>query len=169
MMPQERTRNNLTARGYLVGTVERSKQFPDRNRGECPACHHQPMLKKSVDLYNFADVIAIHPQKQETILVQTTDHTHHANRRNKLLGSFEVKLCLLAGIRVLLQSWRKDEKMNRWKLNEEWLSLSDFESAHFYPNTVAELLEIRRKEKLPDLPVGSALAFDPDCAKDLPF
>lgn len=169
MTPQERTRNNLTAKGYLVGTVERFKRFPDRNRGECPACKHQPMLQKSVDLYNAFDVIAVHPEKKETILVQTTDHTHHANRRNKLLASFEVKLCLLAGMRVLLQSWKKDEKINRWKVNEEWFCPDDFASAHFYPNTVAELLEIRRKEKLPDLPPGSALAFDPECAKDLPF
>jgi hypothetical protein len=166
--PQQMTRENLTARGYLIDTVERKKQFPDRNRSECAACHHQPMLSKSVDLFNAFDVIAIHPQKHETILVQTTDRTHHANRRNKILASMEVKLCLMAGLRVLLQSWKKNETKNRWEVAEEWFTLKDFAQAFAYPNTVAELMEIRRREKKSDLPSGSTLPLSVDFA-DVPF
>jgi hypothetical protein len=169
MTPQVRTRQNLTERGYLVGTVEGKKQFPDRQRQACPSCHHQPMLSKRVDLFNAFDVIAVHPQQLETLLVQTTDRTHHANRRNKILSSMETKLCLMAGLRVLLQSWKKNEKANRWELAEEWFTLADFKQAPHYPSTVRELVEIRRKERAPDLPAGTALPFNPIKDAEIPF
>jgi len=166
--PQIRTRDNLTARGYLVDTVERKKHFPDKKRSECAFCHHQPMLSKSVDLFNAFDVIAVHPQKMETILVQSTDRTNHAHRRNKILSSMETKLCLMAGLRVLLQSWKKNEKINRWEVAEEWFELSDYKQAPHYPNTVAELVEIKRKAKMPDLPPHTTLPLSQDLG-DEPF
>lgn len=132
-------------------------------------CHHQPMLSKSVDLFNAFDVIAVHPQKQETILVQTTDRTHHAHRRNKILSSMETKLCLIAGLRVLLQSWKKNERANRWEVAEEWFTVADYAQAFAYPNTVAELMEIRRKEKAPDLPAGTTLPYQPIKDAEVPF
>ena len=159
--PQQRTRDNLTARGYLVGTVEGKKRFPDRKKHACKACGHVPMIEISVDLWNVFDIVAIKPGTinnplPEPLFVQTTSRANHSTRRNKILGSMEAKLVLLSGSRILLQSWALNEK-NRWEVKDEWITLKEFESAHFYPNTVAELMEIRRKEKRPDLPVGSTL------------
>lgn len=195
--PQQRTRDNLTARGYLVGSVERRKKFPDRKKGPCRACGHQPMIEISSDLWEVFDIVAVMPipldnmgtcirmgrghTKQycdvyhhsihgtvpepewrlpgytsEIIFVQTTSRANHSTRRNKILGSMEAKLVLLSGARILLQSWALNDK-NRWEFKDEWITLKEFESAHFYPNTVAELAEIKRKAKRPDLPAGATL------------
>jgi hypothetical protein len=158
--PQQRTRDNLTARGYLVGTVEGKKRFPDRKKHACRACGHVPMIEISVDLWSVFDIVAICPESglavDPIVFVQTTSRANHSTRRNKILGSMEAKLVLLSGARILLQSWAQDDR-GRWHPFDEWITLKEFESAHFYPNTVAELLEIRRKEKKPDLPAGSTL------------
>ena len=156
--PQQRTRDNLTLAGYLVGTVEGRKRFPDRKKVPCRACGHIPLIEISVDLWNIFDIVAIRPSLEfrEIIFVQTTSRTNHSTRRNKILGSMEAKLVLLSGARILLQSWGQNEK-GRWEVRDEWITLKDFESAHHYPETVAELMEIRRKEKKPDLPKGSTL------------
>jgi hypothetical protein len=170
--PQQMTRNNLTARGYLVGSVERRKKFPDRKKGPCRVCGNQPMIEISSDLWEIFDIVAVRPNSSAVdltagnyclVFVQTTDRTSHAKRRNKILGSMEAKLVLLSGARILLQSWdqaREDGRRvvgGRWECKDEWITLKDFESAHFYPNTVAELVELRRKQNKPDLPEGSTL------------
>jgi hypothetical protein len=159
MTPQVRSRTNLAARGYLVATVESKKRFPDKKKHACPTCGHTPMIEVSVDLFNCFDLICEHPQRKERMYVQVTDQSNHSKRRNKILASFEAKLVLLAGARILIQSWRKDEKINRYMLREEEIVIADFKQAVSYPDTVAELLEIRRKEKKPDLPPGSTLNF----------
>ncbi len=168
--PQQRTRENLTERGYLVGSVERRKKFPDRKKGPCRACGHQPMIEISSDLWEIFDIVALKPLNcdllrgfvtQAPIFVQTTSRANHSTRRNKILGSMEAKLVLLSGARILLQSWGQNDK-GRWEVKDEWITLKDFESAHHYPSTVAELMEIRRKEKKPDLPAGSTLPLG-DC------
>jgi len=164
--PQQRTRENLTERGYLVGSVERRKKFPDRKKGPCRACGHQPMIEISSDLWEIFDIVALKPDRMENgvmhrdyaplVFVQTTSRANHSTRRNKIMGSMEAKLVLLSGARILLQSWALNDK-NRWEVKDEWITLKDFESAYHYPETVAELMEIRRKEKKPDLPKGSTL------------
>lgn len=169
MTPQIRSRQYLTDRGYLIDTVERKKEFPDKNRLPCAVCKHQPSLKKSVDLFNFADVIAVHPQKKEIILVQSTDRSDHSKRRNKILASMEAKLCLMSGLRILLQSWKKNEARNRWEVAEEWFTLADYKQAISYPDDVATLMEIKRKAKKSALPPGSTIKFDPESVRNLPF
>lgn len=172
--PQQRTRDNLTARGYLCGTVEGKKRFPDRKKHACKACGHVPMIEISVDLWNIFDLVAIKPLPEyeqdhhAPVFVQTTSRANHSTRRNKILGSMEAKLVLLSGARILLQSWGQNEK-KRWECRDEWIGLDQFESAHHYPNTVAELVEIRRKSKKDDLPPGSTLplAIIPD--SEMPF
>ena len=59
--PQQRTRENLTVRGYLVGTVEKKKKFPDRKKSPCRACNHQPMIEISSDLWEVFDIVAVKP------------------------------------------------------------------------------------------------------------
>src|SRR6266481_5457037 len=159
--PQQRTRENLTERGYLVGSVERRKKFPDRKKSPCRGCGHIPMIEISSDLWEIFDIVAVFPTAanepfHSVVFVQTTSRANHSTRRNKILGSMEAKLVLLSGARILLQSWGQNEK-GRWEVQDEWITLKEFESAHHYPDTVAGLMEIRRKEKKPDLPKGSTL------------
>lgn len=174
MTPQQRTRDNLTARGYLVGSVERRKKFPDRKKGPCRACGHQPMIEISSDLWEIFDLIALYPPRhspgvEPAIFVQTTSRANHSTRRNKILGSMEAKLVLLSGARILLQSWSQKAAGGRWECHDEWITLKEFESAHHYPSTVAELVEIKRKAKQPDLPPGSTLPLAILKDEEMPF
>jgi hypothetical protein len=168
--PQQRTRENLTARGYLVGTVEKKKKFPDRHKSPCKCCNHQPMIEISSDLWEVFDIVALRPTlsycTENIMFVQTTSRNNHSTRRNKILASMEAKLVLLSGARILIQSWRQDDKTNRWLGFDEWITLDQFKQAPHYPNTVAELMEIKRKR--PDLPPGSTLPLAVDF-DEIPF
>lgn len=122
------------------------------------------MIEISSDLWEVFDMIALRPQCfsadiSDRVLVQVTSRNNHSTRRNKILASMEAKLCLLSGMSILIQSWRQDNKSKRWQAFDEWIALDQFKQAVAYPNTVAELVEISRKEKKPDLPPGASLNF----------
>lgn len=163
--PQQRTRDYLTAQGYLCGTVERRKKFPDRKKGPCRACGNQPMVEISSDLWEVFDLVALHPNGLlPVIFVQTTSRANHSTRRNKILSSMEAKLVLLSGCGILLQSWAKTN--GKWQPKDEWITREDYKSALHYPSDVPGLLEIKRKAKRPDLPVGSTLPLEPEDAEE---
>jgi len=164
--PTARSREMLNDEGYLVATVEQRKTFPDKKKAACRACGNQPSFDIKQDLWNCFDLIAEHPQKRERLYIQVTAGTHHTDRLKKILASFEAKLVLMAGARILVHTWNKDENLNRWTVREEEITLKHFKQAFAYPNTVKELLEIRRKEKKPDLPPGSTLPLSPDLGKE---
>ena len=184
MTPQQRTRDNLAARGYLVGTVEKKKKFPDKKKHPCKACGHQPMIEISSDLWEVFDIVAVKPTRDamppgrmppmtyvipSVIFVQTTSRNNHSTRRNKILASMEAKLVLLSGARILIQSWRQEAgARSRWQAYDEWITLDMYKQAPHYPNTVAELTEIRRKEKKADLPPGTTLPLAVDF-EEFPF
>ncbi len=169
MTPQQRTRDNLTARGYLVGTVEKKKKFPDRKKGPCRACGHVPMIEISSDLWEIFDIVAVRPNSPQVdltagnyclLFVQTTSRANHSTRRNKILASMEAKLVLLSGARILLQSWyQSGGEGTKWEFKDEWITLDMYRQAVNYPNTVAELVEIKRKAKLSALPPHSEIQF----------
>ena len=179
MTPQQRTRENLTERGYLVGTVEKRKKFPDRKKRPCKICGHQPMIEISSDLWEVFDLVAVKPELPSqnhgifftpVAFVQTTSRSNHATRRNKILSSMEAKLVLLGGAHILLQSWeQKGGKGSAWTFTDEWITMEHFKQAPNYPNTVAELLEIRRKSKMDDLPPSAEIPFEPIRDADIPF
>ncbi len=174
MTPQQRTRDNLTARGYLVGTVEKKKKFPDKKKHPCRACGHVPMIEISEDLWNVFDIVAVMPMGQgnssRIVFVQTTTRANHSTRRNKILASMEAKLVLLSGCFIMIQSWRQEAGAgSRWQAFEEFITLDMYDSAPHYPNTVAELTEIKRKAKKPDLPSGSSLPLGDVDLDNLPF
>jgi hypothetical protein len=167
--PQLRSRELLAEQGYLVATIESKKEFPDKEEKRCPACNHQPMIRIKQDLYGCFDLLCEHPQKRERVYVQVTAGTHHTDRMKKILASFEAKLVLMAGARILVHTWNKDDDLNRWTIREEEITLKHFAQAFAYPNTVAELREIRRKEKKDDLPPGTSLPFSPILDEEIPF
>lgn len=172
--PQQRTRNNLTVRGYLVGSVERRKKFPDRKKSPCRACGHQAMIEISSDLFEVFDIVAFKPTPfpvagQDIVCVQTTSRNNHSTRRNKILASMEAKLVLLSGARILIQSWRQETGSKKWQAYDEWITIEMYAQAPHYPNTVAELQEIKRKEKRPDLPPGTTIPFGEIKDAEIPF
>lgn len=176
--PQQRTRNELIKRGFLVGSVERRKKFPDRKKGPCRACGHQPMIEISSDLWEIFDIVALRPllwprqgdpPDGHTVFVQTTSRANHSTRRNKILASMEAKLVLLSGARILIQSWRQETGSKKWQAYDEWITIEMYAQAPHYPNTVAELQEIKRKEKRPDLPPGTTIPFGEIKDAEIPF
>src|SRR6059036_1016710 len=113
---QQKTMDRLRDQGYLVGSVERRKKFPDRKKHPCKACGNQPMIEISADLWEIFDLVAVKPQfcdypvgdVPDLLFVQTTSRANHSTRRNKILGSMEAKLVLLSGARILIQSWKQE-------------------------------------------------------------
>jgi len=166
MTPQARTRDYFTKRGFLVGTVESRKSFPDKKKSACRTCGHSPLISVSVDLFGVFDLVCLNPGTESVFFVQTTSRANHSTRRNKILSSMEAKLVLLAGCGIILQSWAQDVD-DHWVPKDEYITLKDFKSALHYPNDVAGLIEIKRKAKRPDLPKGSTLPLVGD-ESDLP-
>lgn len=173
MNPQIRSKDYFQEHGYLVGSVEQIKRFPDKKKPKCDTCDHQPQIMIRSDLFGVFDLLAVHPNRlqpngmPDIVLIQTTSETNHYGRRNKVLSAFETKLVLMAGIRVLVQSWRQNKDTQRWRPFDEWITLADFEQAPHYPSDMRSLLEIRRKARKKDLPVGATL-FDPT-QEEAPF
>lgn len=170
---QRRSEQLFRSKGYLTASVEKRKRFPDPKSRKCQACGSVRMLDLAQDLWNVFDLIAIQLGNEcdcgyfipDMVFIQVTSVGNHATRRKKILSSAEARLCLLAGCRILIQSWRKEA--NRWQPRDEWITRDQFIEG--LPNTAEEFYEAQRKSKLDNLPAGSTLTFDPDCAKDLPF
>ena len=161
---QRRTEALLQKRGYLTGSVERRKTFPAKGKQRCHACGQTPLISISVDLFNCFDLIAFRPsdgsqENTAVILVQVTSAANHATRRNKIIASNEAKLCLLSGVQILVQSWRK--KDNRWQPLDEWIALNQF--ADGLPDTAEQFYEER------GLPAHKARAVSPIKDSELPF
>jgi|HubBroStandDraft_5_1064220.scaffolds.fasta_scaffold84771_2 hypothetical protein len=134
---QGRTIDRFRNLGFVVGSVERRKRFPAKGKFPCRACGNQPMIEISHDLFNVFDLIAIRPKldgKVAKVLIQTTSASNHANRRMKILTSAEARFCLMAGIRICIESWSKVK--NRWQARDEWITLDQFSKT--LPRTPAE-------------------------------
>jgi len=175
---QRRSEALLRQRGYLTASVERRKRFPDPKSRKCQACGAVRMLDIASDLWNVFDLIAVRPHHSgesdggHVVFVQVTSAANHAARRNKILVSSEVKLCLLSGCDVLIQSWRK--KDNRWKPLDEWIGVNQFGPQQ--PDTVEQFYEdqarlklLDRKAKLPAIPPGHALQSALIADEEIPF
>lgn len=164
LSPTQRSKNNLTDRGYLVCNVEQWKRFPDKRARACPSCGSRKEVAIRSDLFGFADLLCLHPQTKEVLLVQVSTAAHHSDRKMKILASMEAKLCLLAGCKILVMSWYPPKSPAPYR--QEYVTLHDFEQAFAYPNTVRELVEIKRRAKKSDLPPGSTLPLSEDLGKE---
>ena len=133
------------------------------------------MIEISSDLWEIFDIVAVRagkdydPKNGVLIFVQTTSRANHSTRRNKILASMEAKLVLLSGASILIQSWRQENGSKRWLEFDEWITINMYKQAPHYPNTVAELLEIKRKAKAPDLPSGATIPFGGVDLSETPF
>jgi hypothetical protein len=154
---QAKTVDWFRKEGYVVASVERQKRFPDKRKHRCNLCGNIPLISIKHDLWNSFDLLACRPEslnRPNLVLIQTTDASHHAMRRTKVLTSPEARFWLLAGGSICIQSWQKGTD-RRWHSRNEWLSVDDFPRS--LPATVPELYESRRREKLPDYPQGAEL------------
>ena len=81
----------------------------------------------------------------------------------------EAKLVLLAGANILIQSWRQPADSKKWQSFDEWITLEMYKQAPHYPNTVTELVEIRRKAKKSALPPSTTLPLATIPDEEMPF
>lgn len=89
MTPSARATAQLTSDGYVPWTVERNIT---------------KLLKR--DLFNCIDILAL--RGNETLAVQVTSHSNHANRATKVKESEYLDLMLNAGWIVEVWSYKKD-------------------------------------------------------------
>ncbi len=92
--------------------------------------HYSHHTRRTYDLYGFADILAVKDGERPR-LIQTTDGSHMAARRTKILEAEWAPFTLKGGFRIFLHGWRKLKvkrggKAMRWALKEEEITLADF-------------------------------------------
>jgi hypothetical protein len=95
MSPTQRSLAHLrSVAGDMVAIVER----------------YNPHARRHVDLFHFADLVAVIPGMPGTIYVQTTSGPNVAARLTKMRAepiASRVRACLAAGNTVMVHGWRK--------------------------------------------------------------
>ena len=95
--PTQRSLEYLRKQGYIVGIVEQTIHFPDKQRPGKMA-----MFKR--DLFNIFDLVAAGPGG--IIGVQTTSRSNQQSRIQKILGSREADKWLAAGGHIHVHGWK---------------------------------------------------------------
>ena len=84
--------------------------------------YYNPWGRVYKDLYGFIDIIAISPDRRETIGVQTTSYSNIWKRKEKILKNEFSKPWLLTGHRILIHGWKDNRNFK-----EVEVTLKDFE------------------------------------------
>lgn len=107
-LPTKRSLEDLRKRGFLVHVVERYNAYS----------------RRKVDLFNFGDVIAIHPE-HGIVAVQCCAGCDHSKRLIKMALEPKLDAWFAAGGQAWLMSWAKRGargKRKLWTLREERLT-----------------------------------------------
>lgn len=119
MTATQRTKELLQAKGYIVDYGERV------NAGAAKRGVH---VKN--DLFGYADLVAIHPQKYGTLYIQVTEGGNGPARVRKILALGTARVTLLAQNRIWVVDWRKKKigktPATRLVMWEKWITLYDF-------------------------------------------
>lgn len=119
MTPTQRTINKLRGQGIRCQTVEK----------------YNAHSRKKLDLFNFIDMIAMHPDTG-IIGIQITSGSNHADRLRKITGecSNDARMWLESGGRIQLWSWSQYKRKNKdgsyskrveWREREQEITLED--------------------------------------------
>ena len=93
--------------------------------------HFNHWTKRRIDLFGFADILAIKANEAPR-LIQTTTGDHLAERRAKILKTEVAPLVLRSGFRIVLHGWSKYKvkrggKAMVWRCREEEMTLALWE------------------------------------------
>lgn len=99
MTPTQRTLKDMRARGYDADVTE----------------HWNSFTRQRKDLWGFCDVLCL--GENEIVAVQTTSWSNVPSRIKKIANSDRVAAVRKAGIRILVQGWRKG-KNGRYEKRE---------------------------------------------------
>ena len=108
--PTQHSLAQLRSEGYTCAITEHWNQFS----------------KRRIDLFGFADILAIRPG--EVVAVQTTTAAHVSARINKILELDTPLKWLQAGGRILIHGWAlrgPRGKRKVWKCIERYVTLDD--------------------------------------------
>lgn len=132
--PTSRTLDWLRKAGYTAEKVERLNPFAGPPDKRCHSCGKN-RVGKTVDLFGFADVIAIGGGETGVLAVQSTsgggsgDSNHYARVR-KILATPAARLWIESGNRIMVQSWKQPGgPKTRWEARIEMISIGQFEEA----------------------------------------
>jgi len=89
----QRSVEKLQEEGYVVSVVE----------------HYDKRSRKRFDAFGCIDIIAVHPDNNGTLYVQTTSKGHISDRVKKVSGQVSfMDACLRAGNRIVIHGWFTD-------------------------------------------------------------
>ncbi len=91
MTPTQRSLALLRSAGYMCAIVE----------------HWNSFAHIRVDLFGFGDILAVNPDTQETVIVQTTSGTNFSARKVKIMENRNAPIWLRAGNKIVIHGWRK--------------------------------------------------------------
>ena len=91
MNPSQRSLKNLRERGYTPFVTE----------------NYNPYIKRKKDLYNFIDMVALHPRETGVLGIQTTTGSNLSARVKKAEALKSYWLWLSCGNDVEFHGWRK--------------------------------------------------------------
>jgi hypothetical protein len=109
MSPTQRSLRHLRGLGYLPWVVER----------------RLPRTFRTVDLYNFADLVAVRADRPGVLAVQTTSASNLAARVRKVKAEPMARVWLAAGNRIACHGWKKVGRF--WVADVREVSLSQME------------------------------------------
>jgi hypothetical protein len=105
-----RSRKFLERCGFIVALVERNLNVP-RPGG-------QPNFRNKFDAFGIADLIAVKADVTGTLYIQTTDFSHGAEHKEKILAAKASPVLLSAANRIELHLWKSVKKQGRklWRM-----------------------------------------------------
>jgi hypothetical protein len=119
MKPNQLTLNKLRSEGYSVAVVEKFIAFP-------PPGHR-------VDMFGFADIIAIRSDVQGSLAVNSTTKSNLSFHIKKYLENKNLPVWLKAGNKFFIHAWAKQGPRGErklWKVHEHEMTIKDFEELH---------------------------------------
>lgn len=104
MTPTQRSMALLREQGYLPDIVE----------------HFNAYARRRIDLFGWADIVALHPSKTGVLAVQTTTGSNLAARVKKAAEMASFRLWIAAGNAVEFHGWRKVLRAGRGSKLRVW-------------------------------------------------
>lgn len=104
MSPKQRSRELMEAAGYHVENGE----------------HYSSFSRRYHDLFGFADLLCVHKETGDQILVQATTRTNVSARVNKIATHENLPIVRKANYGIEVHGWFK--KDNRWQVRREDIS-----------------------------------------------
>lgn len=103
---KQRSKVLMESEGYHVENVE----------------HYSPFSKRFHDLFGFADLLCVHLETGDQVLVQATTAQNVSARISKITDHENLPIVRKAGYGIQVHGWRKAAKTKQWVVNRRDIS-----------------------------------------------